>query len=445
MNKLIIKNALIINEGKQFYGDVLVSGSRIERIDTSISTSNEEIYDANGLCLLPGCIDDQVHFREPGLTHKADIYNESRAAVAGGVTSFMEMPNTVPQTLDAELLEEKYAMASRNSLANYSFYMGASNHNLENVLGVDYSQVCGIKVFMGSSTGDMLVDNEKTLENLFRNAPVLIATHCEDEATVRQNLQYYQQQYGEELNASMHPKIRSREACYISSSLAVSLAKKYNTRLHILHLTTKEELALFESSIPLAEKRITAEVCVHHLFFTDADYESLGNKIKCNPAIKSESDRLALAAALEAGILDVVATDHAPHTLEEKEKPYLQAPAGLPLVQHSLLLMLSLSEKYNWSLPFIVEKMCHHPAICFRVKERGYIREGYYADLVLVDPECQTKVNRDELLYKCKWSPLEAGSLKGAIKSTWVNGFQVFDGQSVHTPQQGMRLQFDRS
>ncbi|MBK9107831.1 MAG: dihydroorotase [Saprospiraceae bacterium] len=446
MNKLIIKNALIINEGSQFYADLLIKGQRIERIDPSISVRNEEVFDAGGLCLIPGCIDDQVHFREPGLTHKATIFSESRAAVAGGITSFMEMPNTIPQALTQQLLEDKYNIASKTSAANYSFYMGASNHNLEDVLAINYDQVCGIKVFMGSSTGDMLVDNVNTLENLFKNAPVLIATHCEDEATVKANLLDFQNRWGASLHAEMHPQIRNREACYKSSSLAVALAKKHGTRLHILHISTKEELSLFDATLALSEKRITAEGCVHHMFFNDSHYASLGNKIKCNPAIKTLDDSEAIAYGLKSGAIDVVATDHAPHTLEEKEKHYLEAPAGLPLVQHSLLIMLSLAEKYSWDLPFIVRKMSHDPAVCFQVQERGYIREGYFADLVLVDPNSATLVDKSSLFYKCAWSPLEGFNLKGKIKRTWVNGNLVFDGSSIlSAAPAGLRLQFKRS
>lgn len=444
MNKLIIKNALIINEGSEFYADLLMKDQRIERIDPSISVGNEDVVDAEGLCLIPGCIDDQVHFREPGLTHKASIYTESRAAVAGGITSFMEMPNTIPQALNEKLLEDKYTIASKDSAANYSFYMGASNHNLEDVLAINYDRVCGIKVFMGSSTGDMLVDNINTLENLFKNAPVLIATHCEDEASVRANLLDFQNRWGQALNAEMHPQIRNREACYKSSSLAVALAKKHGTRLHILHISTKEELALFDENLPLSEKRITAEACVHHMYFNDSYYSSLGNKIKCNPAIKTIDDSEAIAHGLQSGAIDVVATDHAPHTLEEKEKPYAEAPAGLPLVQHSLLIMLTLAEKYSWDLPFIVRKMCHDPALCFQIKERGYIREGYYADLVLVDPKASTMVDRSSLYYKCAWSPLEGIRLKGKIRKTWVNGNLVFDGTLLSPSKPGLRLLFER-
>lgn len=445
MNKLIVKNALIINEGSSFTSDVMIEGSRIARIDTDISDASASVLDAQGKCLLPGCIDDQVHFREPGLTHKADIFTESRAAVAGGVTSFMEMPNTVPPVLNRTALEKKYQLARERSAANYSFYMGASNSNAEEVLRVDYRNVCGIKIFMGSSTGDMLVDDATALERLFGEAPALIATHCEDESTIRANAEIYRSKLGSDLTAAYHPLIRSREACTISSGFAISLARRFGTRLHILHLSTREEALAMETGLPLSQKRITAEVCVHHLFYDSSKYASLGNLIKCNPAIKEASDRTALAQALKEGGLDVVATDHAPHTLEEKQKPYAQAPSGLPLVQHSLLLMVEMSERYGWDLPFIVEKMAHHPAICFGIRDRGFVREGYYADLVLLDLKGETHVDKAQLLYKCGWSPLEGVTLHGRVAATLVNGQLVYDGRSVIRGKFGMRLEFDRS
>lgn len=444
MNKIIIKDALIVNEGKESVLDLLINGQRIERIDRDISDPGAVVINAEGLHLLPGCIDDQVHFREPGLTHKADIASESKAAVAGGVTSFMEMPNTVPNTLTGELLEAKYQIASRTSAANYSFYMGVSNDNLYEVLKVNYDKVCGIKVFMGSSTGNMLVDRLEVLENLFRDAPVLIATHCEDEATIKHNLEKAKLKYGDHIPVKEHPVIRSREACYLSSSLAVELAKKHNTRLHILHISTKEEPTLFDNTIPLSQKRITAEACVHHMFFDNSYYEKLGNQIKCNPAIKEMDDAIAIAKALKENRLDVVATDHAPHTWDEKSQQYIKAPAGLPLVQHSLSLMLTMAERYQWDLPFIVEKMAHHPAICFQVKDRGFIREGYYADLVLLNENERFKVNKNDLLYKCHWSPLEGMELKGRVVATFVNGNMVYDGKTVDQNVVGSRIEFNR-
>jgi dihydroorotase len=444
MNKILIKNAHLVNEGKIWDADVLIEGARIRKIGGDISEPNAEIIDASGLYLLPGCIDDQVHFREPGLTHKADIVSESAAAVAGGVTSFMEMPNTVPNTLTKELLEAKYQIAANTSFANYSFYMGVSNDNLEEVLKVNYDEVCGIKVFMGSSTGNMLVDRLEVLEKLFKDAPVLIATHCEDELTIRLNMEKAKAFYGDNIPITEHPVIRSREACYLSSSLAVGLAKKHNTRLHILHISTKEEAEMFDNSIPLEKKRITAEACVHHMYFDKRYYKTLGNQIKCNPAIKDEGDAEAIATALRENRIDVVATDHAPHTWNEKSQEYIKAPAGLPLVQHSLSLMNTMAERHHWDLPFIVEKMAHHPAICFQVKDRGFIGEGYYADLVLFDPDKSFVVNKSELLYKCNWSPLEGMELKGRVAATFVNGQKVFDGKAVHHQRAASRMEFVR-
>jgi dihydroorotase len=444
MNKIIIKNASVVNEGLISCIDVLIQGDRIERIDRDISDSRATIIPADGLYLLPGCIDDQVHFREPGLTHKADIGTESRAAVAGGVTTFMEMPNTVPNALTVELLEQKYQIAAQTSAANYSFYMGVSNDNADEVLRVNYDKVCGIKIFMGSSTGNMLVDRIEVLDRLFRDAPALIATHCEDETTVRNNLQKAKEKYGDDIPISEHPNIRSREACYLSSSLAADLAKKHNTRLHILHISTKEELELFSNTVSLLEKRITAEACVHHLFFDKSYYEHLGNQIKCNPAIKDKEDAISIANALKENKIDVVATDHAPHTWDEKSQSYLKAPAGLPLVQHSLSLMLTMAERYQWDLPFIVEKMAHHPAICFNIKDRGFIREGYCADLVLFDAEDDYVVRKEQLLYKCNWSPLEGMKMKGRVVSTFVNGIKMYDGKSVERNMVGQRIEFNR-
>ncbi len=441
----IIRGATVVNEGSEFVADVLVKEGRIERIEPILGgrVAVQEI-NAEGLYLLPGLIDDQVHFREPGLTHKADIWHESKAAAAGGVTSFMEMPNTKPPALTRELLEQKYEIAAKNAWVNYSFYMGASNENADEVLRINYENVCGIKIFMGSSTGNMLVDDTQVLENLFRNAPVLIAVHCEDEHTIRSNMALALAEYGDDIPVHMHPIIRNRQACYLSSSLATALARKFNTRLHVLHISTADELPLFESNLSLGQKRITAEACVHHLFFDDRDYTTLGAKIKCNPAIKSESDRRALAQALEKGTIDVIATDHAPHTLDEKMQKYPQSPSGLPLVQHPLQMMLTLADEYHWSLPFIVQKMAHNVAECFRVKERGFIREGYYADLVLLDTRQDTTVNNNELLYKCQWSPLEGKRLKGKVIQTIVNGRPVFRNGIMEKPDAAMRLQFDR-
>ncbi|RYD53351.1 MAG: dihydroorotase [Sphingobacteriales bacterium] len=440
----LFKNATIVNEGHRIEGDVLVKNGRIERIDSSIPEPKEacRVVDCTGLHLLPGCIDDQVHFREPGLTHKADIATESRAAVAGGVTSFMEMPNTVPPTLNREKLEEKFAIAARTSPANHSFFMGVSNDNADEVLRVNElkDRVCGVKIFMGSSTGSMLVDNYLTLEKIFSGTELLIATHCEDERIIAAN----KAQFPDADNASYHPLIRNEAACFESSFAAVQLAKKHDTRLHILHITTTEELRLFGNMLPLAEKRITAEVCVHHLHFTADDYAQLGNQIKCNPAIKSARHKPALWEALLDDRLDIIATDHAPHTLAEKQQPYQQAPAGLPLVQHSLLLMLQYVREGRISLEKVVEKMAHAPAICFNIRERGFIREGYHADLVLVDLNDTTTVHRENLLYKCGWSPLEGRTLPARVAHTFVNGNEVWNGSQILEGTTGERLYFDR-
>jgi len=441
----IIKNVLLVNEGQIRACDLQIKGERIHKIGNDLSDPEANIMDGGGKYLIPGCIDDQVHFREPGLTHKADIFSESRAAAAGGVTSYMEMPNTIPNTLTNELLEQKYAIASKNSAVNYSFFMGVSLDNYDDIMSIDYQHTCGIKIFMGSSTGGMLVDDPKLLERIFSNANVLIATHCEDENIIKRNLQMLKDQYGDNLNANHHPRIRSREACFASSSFAVQLAKKFDTRLHILHISTEEELNLFSSSLPLKDKKITAEVCVHHLFFDDRNYNQLGNQIKCNPAIKNLTDKTALRKALKNNILDVIATDHAPHTWQEKNKPFLEAPAGLPLVQHPLLLMLTMAEAEDWDLPFIVQRMAHNPAICFQIKERGFIKEGYYADLVLLDLESTTTVTSGELMYKCAWSPLMGQTLNGSICGTWVNGLRVYDGKAVFIQKPGLRVEFDRN
>lgn len=445
--RTLIKNAAIINEGHIFKGSVLISDQKIERIlrfdDEHPNVDNVEIIDAEGLWLIPGVIDDQVHFRDPGLTHKGDIYSESRAAVAGGVTSYMEMPNTVPQTTTIDLLEQKYAVASEKSLANYSFYLGATNDNIDELRKVNPQHVCGIKVFMGSSTGNMLVNNVDSLTKIFAESPVLVATHCEDEEIIQANIKYFNMIFNNCVDVEFHPFIRSAEACYKSSSFAVELAKKYNTRLHILHLSTEKELSLFTNDKPLRDKRITAEVCVHHLWFTSDDYKKLGNKIKWNPAIKNMSDRDALIQAVNNNLLDVVATDHAPHTVEEKQAPCYKASSGGPLVQHSLITMLQLAKQGKFTVEKVVEKMCHAPADLFKIKERGYIREGYFADLVLVNPHESQKVEKKNLYYKCKWSPFEGISFDSTVVRTFVNGKTVFHNGNFNESVKGMRLEFD--
>lgn len=442
----ILRSATIVNEGKQIVADLLIQDGRITKISPSISTNlNCVEINLEGKYLLPGCIDDQVHFREPGLIHKATIATESRAAVAGGITSFMEMPNTVPNALTQELLEDKYQIASKSSIANYSFFMGASNDNIEEVLKTDGDTVCGVKIFMGSSTGNMLVDSEKTLEDLFaRVPPMLIATHCEDEATIRANIEKYKAIYGENVPIEMHPIVRSEEACYLSSSLAVRLAKKFNTRLHILHISTEKELSLFSNDIPLEQKMITAEACIHHLWFSEEDYAEKGNFIKWNPAVKKASDRDAIFQAVLDNRIDVIATDHAPHTLEEKSGTYFNAPSGGPLVQHALIAMLEKMNAGKISIEKIVEKMAHHPAILFKVKDRGFIREGYFADLVVVDKKQHT-VQKDSLLYKCGWSPFEGETFNYSVEKTFVSGNLVFDNGQIIEGTCGQRLSFNFS
>ena len=445
MSSILIKSATIVNENKQFIGDVLIKDGFIERVGGQIDAKADREINAEGLHLFPGCIDDQVHFREPGLTYKADIHTESRAAVAGGITSFMEMPNTVPNALTQELLEQKYEIGSRSSLANYSFFMGASNDNIDEVLRTDTANVCGVKVFMGSSTGNMLVDDPKTLENIFSQSPMLVATHCEDEATIRSNLNHYKQLLGDNITIKFHPKIRSEEACYLSSSMAVELAKKYNTRLHILHISTEKETHLFSNDIPLKDKRITAEACIHHLWFSDADYETKGNLIKWNPAVKTAHDRDGILKAVLDGRIDVIATDHAPHTIEEKALPYLQAPSGGPLVQHALPAMLEMYHNDKISLEQIAEKMAHNVAVCFQVEKRGFIREGYWADLALVDLNSPWAVDKSNILYKCGWSPFEGTTFKSKITHTIVSGNLVYaDGELIEGVN-GKRLAFERS
>ncbi len=443
MKSICIKNARIVNRGKIEERDIYIENQRISRIENNISKSADIELDAKGNLVMPGVIDDQVHFRDPGLTHKADLYTEPRAAVAGGTTSFMEMPNTKPAALTQELLESKYQTAANKSLANYSFFMGASNENLEEVLKTDPKSVCGVKIFMGSSTGNMLVDERSVLESLFAKVPMLIATHCEDEATVRANTKTYIEKYGDNIPILCHPDIRSVEACYKSSHLAIELAKKYNTRLHILHISTADELALFRNDIPLSEKRITAEVCVHHLFFNSADYEAQGTHIKCNPAIKAASHQQALFPALLDNRLDIIATDHAPHTLDEKDNLYTSAPSGLPLVQHSLNVMLDFHQKGMISLERMVEKMCHAPAECFRLAERGYLDEGYFADIVVVDMEKEWQVQRNGLYSKCGWSPFEGHNFKGQVESTIVSGHLAYHKGQFDESKKGMRLAFN--
>lgn len=443
---VLFKSASVVNEGKTFVADVLVRDGLIEKIADSITVPFDvEEIDLSGKYLLPGCIDDQVHFREPGLTHKANIGTESRAAVAGGITSFMEMPNTVPNTLTQELLQDKYDIAANTSIANYSFFMGASNDNLDEVLKTSHQDVCGIKIFMGSSTGNMLVDKEATLEALFREVPpMLIATHCEDEHTIKANIEKYKAIYGEDVPIEMHPIIRSEEACYLSSSMAVRLAKKFNTRLHILHISTAKELELFDNSLPLEQKMITAEACVHHLWFSDEDYASKGNYIKWNPAVKKTSDRSAIMQGVLDNKIDVIATDHAPHTIEEKQQSYFKAPSGGPLVQHALLAMLEKVREGAISLERVVEKMAHAPAILFRIEKRGFIREGYKADLVVVDPSETVTVSKGNLLYKCGWSPFEGTTFSNKIDSTYINGRCVYHNDQILESGVGERLRFDR-
>lgn len=446
MSQTIIKNASIVNEGKIFVADVLIEDGLIARIDSSISSKREyKEINADGLHLFPGVIDDQVHFRDPGLTHKGDLYTESRAAVAGGITSYMEMPNTIPNVLTQELLQQKYDMAKVKSLANFSFFMGVSNGNADEVLRTDPANVCGVKIFLGSSTGDMLVDNAKALETIFSQTPMLIATHCEVESIIQENLAIYKAQYGNDIPLKYHPLIRSEEACYQSSAFVISLAKKYNTRLHILHISTEKEVSLFDNTIPLSAKRITSEACIHHLWFSDADYEKLGNFIKWNPAIKKSSDRDAVFNAVMDNHIDIIATDHAPHTMEEKQQPYVQAPSGGPLVQHSLVAMLEFYHRGKISLEKIAEKMCHAPAVCFHVANRGYIREGYAADLVLADLNSEWKVSKENILYKCKWSPFEGQTFHSQVKMTFVNGHCSYNNGVFDESVKGQRLLFNHN
>ena len=441
--KLLIKNAKIVNEGSVFESDVLVENKLIKKISNSINEKCDKIIDAKGLHLLPGIIDDQVHFREPGLTHKADIYTESKAAVAGGITSFMEMPNTKPQTLTQKLLEEKFKIGDKKSLANFTFFMGVSNNNIDEVLKTDPKKVGAIKIFMGSSTGDMLVDNRNVLEEIFKKSKCLIAVHCEDEEIIQKNIKDAKEKFGDNIPINMHPEIRNTEACYKSSSLAVNLAKKHNTRLHVFHLSTEKEIELFDNTIPLKDKKITAEVCIHHLYFNSQNYSTKGTLIKWNPAVKSESDQKALLKALIENKIDVIATDHAPHTLDEKKNKYLSAPSGGPLVQHGLGVMLKFVKEKKISIEDVVQKMCHNPSICFKINRRGFIREDYYADIVLVDIKKEYKVLEEDLLSKCKWSPFIGESLYGKINYTIINGNIVYEKGIFNETQKGMRLSFE--
>ncbi len=441
--RTLIKNATLVNEGKIYQSDLLIEFQKIKKIAKNITVNADQIINAKGLHLFPGVIDDQVHFREPGLTHKATIYTESKAAIAGGITSFMEMPNTLPQALTQQILKEKYQIAAKTSIANYSFFMGVSNDNLDEVLKTNPKNVGAIKIFMGSSTGNMLVDNKEVLEEIFSKSPMLIAVHCEDETVIQKNLAKAKEKFGENIPMSEHPNIRSEEACYKSSSTAINLAKKHNTRLHVFHLSTEKEIELFDNNVDLKNKKITAEVCIHHLWFDENNYKEKGSLIKWNPSIKKESDKNALLKALLDDKLDVIATDHAPHTLEEKANSYLNAPSGGPLVQHALPAMLEFVKNGEITIEKVVEKMCHNPAICFKIENRGFIREGYFADLVLVNLNSPWKVE-DNILYKCGWSPFDGEIFNSKITHTLVNGHLVYENGIFNTSKKGMRLTFDR-
>ncbi|MGC6430618.1 MAG: dihydroorotase [Jejuia sp.] len=444
--RTLIKNAKIVNEGTIFSGDILIEGEFIKQVDTSISAkwADVKIIDAEGKYLLPGAIDDQVHFREPGLTHKANIATESKAAIAGGITSFIEMPNTNPQTTTVEKLEEKFEMAAKTSSANYSFMFGGTNDNLDEILKVDENAVAGLKLFLGSSTGNMLVDDPKVLEKIFKSTNMVISVHCEDEGTIKSNLQEHIDKYGDDIPIEKHPIIRSEEACYLSSSTAIKLAEKTGARLHVFHLSTGKETNLFTNKIPLKEKKITAEVCIHHLWFSDEDYKKKGTLIKWNPAVKTASDRSQLWEALLDDRIDVIATDHAPHTMEEKKNVYTKAPSGGPLVQHALPAMLEMYHKGKIGIEKIVEKMCHNPAILFQVDRRGYIKEGFYADLVLVDLNNPWTVKKDNILYKCGWSPFEGSTFKSRITHTILNGSLVYENFKFNKIKAAKRLTFNR-
>lgn len=445
-NTVLIKNAKIVNEGEIFEGDIFIEGEYIKEISNSISikSSDQFVIDVEGNYVIPGVIDDQVHFREPGLTHKATIETESRAAIAGGITSFIEMPNTNPQTTTIEKLEEKFEIASKSSYANYSFMFGGTNDNLDEILKVDSKTVAGLKLFLGSSTGNMLVDDPKVLEKIFSSTDLLISVHCEDEATIKANLEQYIKEFGEDIPIQYHPIIRSEEACYISSSKAIELAKKTGARLHVFHLSTGKETKLFSNKLPLKDKKITAEVCIHHLWFSDEDYEKKGSLIKWNPAIKTAKDRDELWKALLDNRIDVIATDHAPHTLEEKKDVYTKAPSGGPMVQHALVAMFEAYHKEKISVEKIVEKMCHNPAILFQIEKRGFIKKGYFADLVIVNPNNPWSVNKDNLLYKCGWSPFDGNTFRSRITHTFVNGTLVYNNFKIIDVKAAKRLTFDR-
>jgi len=447
MGSILIRNATIVNEGQTTIGDLLIQDELISAIvSPSIidAPRNAEIIDASGLIMMPGVIDEHVHFREPGLTNKGDIFTESRAAVAGGITSYMDMPNTNPQTVTNTLINEKLSLGSEYSFANYSFYIGATNSNLNELINADPASVCGIKLFIGSSTGNMLVDNENTLRDLFSKSTLPVACHCESEPVIRKNSEIYRQKFGEDVPVKMHPMIRSREACFLSSAFAVNLAEEYNTRLHILHLSTADEMKLFSNEIPLSEKRITGEVCIHHLWFDEKSYDEKGTFVKWNPAIKTRFDREALLNGTLSDLIDIVATDHAPHTFEEKNQSYLKAPSGGPLVQHSLAAMLELWHRRLISLEKIAEKMCHNPAMLFNIKNRGFIREGYKADLCLIDPQNPWTVSKENILYKCGWSPFEGTTFRSKVIKTIVNGNIVYNNGVFNEHYRGQRLQFDR-
>lgn len=442
----LIKNARIVNEGEIREGDLLIENGRIAHVDRHISPKHGDVkvIDAHGMYLIPGVIDDQVHFREPGLTHKSDIHSESRAAVAGGITSYIEQPNTVPQATTVELVEQKYARAAEVSLANFGFNIGATNDNVEELLKVDKTRIPGVKIFMGSSTGNMLVDDLKTLDRIFSEVDLQLITHCEDEATIKANLEKYKSEYGDNIPMKYHPVIRSAEACYLSSSSAVELAKKHGSRLHVYHISTGIETELFSNDLPLEEKKITAEACIHHLWFNDEDYDSKGSFIKWNPAVKSEDDRTKIWEALLDGRIDVVATDHAPHTRDEKGNPYTSAPSGGPLVQHALVAMMEFVNEGQLTMEQMVEKMCHNPAKLFRIEERGFIREGYHADLVLVEPSRPWTVNEENILSKCGWSPFEGSTFKARVSHTFVNGNIVYRNGQFDESVKGVRMTYDR-
>ena len=444
LKKILIKNANVVNEGSVFKGDILIEGEYIKDISKTINVDVDEVIDAKGNFVIPGAIDDQVHFREPGLTHKANIETESRAAIAGGITSFIEMPNTNPQTTTIEKLEDKFDIASKTSYSNYSFMFGGTNDNLDEILKVDSKNVAGLKLFLGSSTGNMLVDNIEVLENIFSNTDLLISVHCEDEGTIRENFKNYKEKYGDDIPIKYHPVIRSEDACYLSSSQAIALAKKTGARLHVFHLSTAKEMELFSNKEKLEDKKITAEVCIHHLWFSDEDYDEKGTLIKWNPAVKKASDREALWEALLDDRIDVIATDHAPHTIEEKSNVYTKAPSGGPLVQHALPALFEMYHEGKISIEKLVEKMCHNPAILFQVEKRGYLRKGYFADLVIVNPNDSWTVSKDNILYKCGWSPFEGTTFKSKVTHTFVNGTLVYNNFKFNDVKVARQLTFNR-